>query len=51
MATKTHAMVQAAHAANPRCEVLTTRKSMPGVKSLLTKAVLAGGAFPHRLGL
>ena len=24
---------------------------MPGVKALLTKAVLSGGAFPHRLGL
>ena len=24
---------------------------MPGVKDLLTKAVTAGGAFPHRLGL
>ncbi len=51
VATKTRAMVDAAHAANPACEVLTTRKSMPGVKSLLTKAVVTGGAFPHRLGL
>ena len=51
VATKTRAMVDAAHGANPACEVLTTRKSMPGVKSLLTKAVLTGGAFPHRLGL
>lgn len=51
VATKTRAMVDAAHAANPACEVLTTRKSMPGVKDLLTGAVMAGGAFPHRLGL
>lgn len=51
VASKTRAMVDAAHGANPTCEVLTTRKSMPGVKSLLTKAVLAGGALPHRLGL
>lgn len=51
VATKTRAMVDAAHAANPACEVLTTRKSMPGVKALLTKAVMTGGAFPHRLGL
>ena len=29
-------MVDAAHAENPRCEVLTTRKSMPGAKDLLT---------------
>lgn len=51
VATKTRSMVDAAHEANPRCEVLTTRKSMPGVKDLLTSAVMAGGAFPHRLGL
>lgn len=51
VATKTRAMVDAAHAANPRCEVLTTRKSMPGAKDLLTEAVMAGGAYPHRLGL
>lgn len=51
VATKTRAMVDAAHAENPRCEVLTTRKSMPGAKDLLTEAVMAGGAFPHRLGL
>jgi len=51
VATKTHAMVEAVHAVNPNCEVLTTRKSMPGVKDLLTLAILAGGAFPHRLGL
>lgn len=51
VATKTRSMVQAAHEVAPDCEILTTRKSMPGVKSLLTHAVLAGGAFPHRLGL
>ena len=44
-------MVDAAHAASPSCEVLTTRKSMPGVKDLLVEATIAGGAFPHRLGL
>lgn len=51
VATKTRSMVDAAHEASPTCEILTTRKSMPGIKSLLTHAVLAGGAFPHRLGL
>ena len=51
VATKTHNLVIAAKSANPACEVLTTRKSMPGVKDLLTKAATAGGAFPHRLGL
>ena len=51
VATKTRAMVDAVHEANPRCEVLTTRKSMPGCKDLLVEAVMVGGAFPHRLGL
>lgn len=51
VATKTRTMVDAAHAANPRCEILTTRKSFPGIKDLLTEAVMIGGAFPHRLGL
>ena len=51
VATKTRSVVDAVHAVNPECEVLTTRKSMPGAKDLLTCAVMAGGAFPHRLGL
>lgn len=51
VATGTRAMVDAAHDVNPRCEVLTTRKSMPGAKDLLTVGILAGGAYPHRLGL
>lgn len=51
VATKTREMVEAAHRGNPSCEILTTRKSMPGVKDLLTEAVLIGGAFPHRLGV
>ncbi len=50
VAAKTRAIVDAAHGENPACEVLTTRKSMPGVKDLLTKAVTCGGAYPHRLG-
>lgn len=51
LATKAHKMVARVHAVNPSCEVLTTRKTMPGTKLLDTKAVMAGGAFPHRLGL
>lgn len=51
VATKTRSMVDEVHAVNPECEVLTTRKSMPGAKDLFTCAVMAGGAFPHRLGL
>ena len=51
VATKTRSMVDAVHAVAPDCEVLTTRKSMPGCKDLLVEATMAGGAFPHRLGL
>ena len=51
VATKTRGMVDAVHAVNPHCEVLTTRKTMPGSKDLLTEAVMVGGAYPHRMGL
>jgi molybdenum transport protein len=51
IATKTDAMVSAAHAVAPDVAVLTTRKIMPGTKLLATKAVITGGAEPHRLGL
>ena len=51
IATRTRAIVDEAKAANPACEIVTTRKSMPGAKDLQTCAVIAGGALPHRLGL
>ena len=51
IATKTRGMVDAVHAINPQCEIFTTRKSRPGAKDLTLKAILCGGAFPHRLGL
>ncbi|MEG1398016.1 MAG: ModD protein [Raoultibacter sp.] len=51
VATKTQRMVRAAQAENPHVTVLTTRKGIPNTKPFATKAALAGGAFPHRLGL
>ena len=36
---------------NPSCELLTTRKTFPFSKRFCIKAVIAGGAMPHRLGL
>jgi len=51
IATKTRDMVRAAKAANPNIAILTTRKGFPGTKSLAIKAIMAGGATPHRLGL
>ncbi|KPU42916.1 nicotinate-nucleotide pyrophosphorylase [Oxobacter pfennigii] len=51
IATKTKRMVDIVHSVNPKMPVVTTRKSFPGIKALTLKAVLCGGAFPHRLGL
>lgn len=51
IATRTRKMVDLVHAVNPHVAVASTRKSFPGAKALSTKAVLCGGAMPHRLGL
>jgi molybdenum transport protein len=51
IATRTRTLVHEARAANPAIEVVATRKVFPGTKAVATKAVYAGGALPHRLGL
>jgi len=51
IATKTYRMVQTVKSVNPSISVLTTRKGFPGTKALATKAIMVGGAMPHRLGL
>jgi molybdenum transport protein len=51
IATATRAIVDMAHKANPSCRVACTRKHMPGMKSWALRAINAGGAAPHRLGL
>lgn len=51
IATKTKKMVDVVKLHNPNMAVLTTRKGFPGTKALATKAIMAGGAMPHRLGL
>lgn len=51
VATRTQALVKAARQVNPAINILTTRKVFPGSKALSIKAILAGGAYPHRLGL
>ncbi|HWP69391.1 MAG TPA: ModD protein [Rectinemataceae bacterium] len=51
IATRTRAIVERARAANPDVSVVTTRKSFPGTKKVAIKAIMAGGALPHRLGL
>jgi molybdenum transport protein len=51
IATITRRIVEAARTARPDIAVVCTRKTMPGAKSLSIRAILAGGATPHRLGL
>lgn len=51
VATRTRRFVLAARAGKEDIVVTTTRKSFPGTKKLVSKAVLAGGAVFHRLGL
>lgn len=51
IATRTKKMVDKVKSVNPEMTVLATRKSFPGTKELSIKAIVAGGAFPHQLGL
>ncbi len=51
VATQTDRMLKAAHQVDPKIMLLTSRKVIPGTKALAIKAIVAGGAYPHRLGL
>jgi len=51
IATAARAIVDAARAVNPNISIVCTRKNAPGTKLMSLKAILAGGATPHRLGL
>jgi len=51
IATAAARIVVAARAVRPDVVVACTRKTFPGTKAVATKAVIAGGAIPHRLGL
>lgn len=51
IATRTNRLVKLAKAVNPQINILTTRKVFPGTKEIAIKSILAGGAYPHRLGL
>lgn len=51
IATRTRRLVDEARTVNPEISIVATRKSFPGTKELSIKSILAGGAFPHRLGL
>lgn len=51
IATRTRKLLDKARAVNPNIQLFSTRKLFPGTKELSIKAILAGGAMPHRLGL
>ena len=51
IATRTKKLVDKAKKANPDINILTTRKVFPGTKKFSIKSIMAGGAWPHRLGL
>jgi len=51
VATRTAAIVAAALRDGQPVPVACTRKTVPGTKALAIKAIRAGGAWPHRLGL
>lgn len=51
MASRAHTMLQSARAHNPHCELFITRKTFPFAKRFVIRALLCGGAMPHRLGL
>lgn len=51
IATKTRRIVDKVKSVNPAVSVASTRKSFPGTKAMSVKAILCGGAAPHRLGL
>ena len=51
IASATADIVLAARRANPDIGIACTRKNFPGTKAAAIKAILAGGASPHRLSL
>ncbi len=51
IATRTRKIVNRVKEVNSSITVVTTRKSFPGTKKIAIKAIMAGGALPHRLGL
>lgn len=49
--TSTAGIVAAAARGDPRASVVCTRKNFPGTKAAAVKAIVCGGARPHRLSL
>lgn len=51
IASGARAIVDAARAVRPDVVVACTRKAFPGTRAVAVKAIISGGAVPHRLGL
>ena len=51
VASFTHELVKRAKAINAGIEIATTRKHAPALKAPMIRAIMSGGAIPHRLGL
>ncbi len=51
ISTYTYEMKQKIQSVNTHCELLSTRKTFPFAKKFCIKAVMSGGAIPHRLNL
>ena len=51
IATHARKLVDSVNKIDSNAAVVATRKSFPGTKELISKAALAGGVLPHRLGL
>jgi molybdenum transport protein len=51
IASATAAIVAAARLGNPDIGIACTRKNLPGTKAAAIKAIVCGGASPHRLSL
>jgi len=51
IAAAAQAIVEAVRQVDSDIVVACTRKSLPGTRALSVKAILSGGAVPHRLGL
>ncbi len=51
IATHTRILVEKAKESNSNIQISTTRQTIPFTKKIATKAVMAGGASVHRLGL
>lgn len=51
IATAARSIAERASAADPAAKVACTRKNVPGTKAMAVKAIRAGGAIMHRLGL